>query len=110
DYWGKFKEVLERVTPSVDARSLVGSWTATSASISFAKEGEEAKLRCLKEICPDFSEVGEPVPWQEIGKRHAALEKDYRKSFKNLAAAFSRIRPDVVFGRTSSGQLMCCFG
>ena len=61
----------------------VGAWTGTAASIRFAKTGEESALAGLQEWQPAFSEVKEPVPWQDIPSKIAeTVAKGRDKSAK----------------------------
>lgn len=93
-------------TVVVTPHPAIGQWTATTRSIRFAEAGEEAKLEGLTEWQPDFTEVEKPTPWQDIGKVRAALEKKNRiRPQKIPKRSVSRMRPDMVFGLNSAGQL-----
>lgn len=93
-------------TVIVTSHPAIGQWTATTRSIRFTEAGEEAKLDGLTEWQPDFTEVEKPTPWQDIGKVRAALEKKNRiRSKKIPKRSVSRMRPDMVFGCNSAGQI-----
>ncbi len=72
DFRGTYFNGTERV--DVGESSVIGSWTATSASITFAKQGEEDKLQGLQEYRPDFSEEKNPLSPAEIQQRIAELK------------------------------------
>ncbi|MBO7411567.1 MAG: hypothetical protein J6T92_06535, partial [Ottowia sp.] len=95
--WGAFKDNLERVAPSVEARALVGSWTATSASIRFAKASEKSKLRGLTEWQPGFAEVENPIPWQEVeGKMAEHYElPEVQKAIEGAAEFANALREEL---------------
>lgn len=77
--------------PYTIAHAATGQWTSTSRSIRFAKASEREQLQGLREWRPDFSEVKNPVPWEEVA-HHLEKTRKERKA-ENVYCP----RPDFGF-------------